>query len=35
MAERALAVFTDIASKDPKAIPAKFLGDLKKALKNQ
>ena len=35
MAEKALQVFTLIADKDPKAIPSKFLGDIKKALKNR
>ena len=35
MAEKALEVFTGIAAKDSKAIPAKFLGDIKKALKKR
>jgi len=35
MAEKALLVFTEIAAKDSKAIPAKFLSDVKKALKKR
>src|SRR5688572_21420057 len=35
MVERALAVFKTALVKNPKAVPAKFLGDLEKALKSR